>query len=165
MGWKLQRVEKTAFLAAISLWFASVAWAGPALDQAQAGRSRAFNDFYRSYEASPSKTPEDVSALSQRTIGAASAATARAIGQESIQATKQAGIPLVTPSELPAYKSRVAERQHGSVERRSVASSEKSGAARADDAPVGPASQTTDSAPRGPEVVIDGSKIPKKIAF
>jgi hypothetical protein len=158
----------------MGLGSASSAFAGAPLDEAQAKRSKAFNDFYNSYKASK-HTPEDANALSDQTIAPAARATSQAMALERSQALKNLGIQVMSPAQAAAAHERAKkqaeeEAENGGAEAEGKTAdgkpSEKTPAdatasAAATGTLVGPISRK----PAAPEAVIDGTKIPNQITF
>src|SRR4051812_33649715 len=85
--------------------FASTALAGAPLEEAQAKRAKAFNDFYDKYKASQ-RTPEDAKAIGDQTITPMSSSTSRAIAQEKQSALRNTNINVTTQAEAVAAHER-----------------------------------------------------------
>ena len=166
--WRLQ-----GFLA-FAVLVARTAFAGPALDEAQAKRSKAFNDFYTGYMNSPHQ-PSDAQAISATTIAPASDATVRALLQERASALKQAGVQVMTQEQADAAHAKAqakleAEGDDGEGDGDRLAAEGKEKPPEAGlkegargtgkDGPAGIARK-----PAAPEAVLDGSKIPAQIIF
>jgi hypothetical protein len=151
------------------------AWAGSALDSAQAQRSKAFNDFYTGFMNS-SMQPADAEAIAGQTIGPASDATARALLQEKVSAFKQTGFQIMTKDQADAERARAKAKAEAEAENGDAdgATGEGDGKGRgpesgSKEASTGAAAGGTAPGiarkPAAPETVIDGSKIPKAIIF
>jgi hypothetical protein len=151
--------------------FGQAAFAGP-VEDAQAKRSKAFNDFYSAYQNIPlsSRKTEDISQISQKTIDPADDATARAIAQENYQALKQVGMGVVNQSQADAQhaKMKAAAAKDAGLPGGPAASGARSPASGPDLGPSGgpetPRKGVTARSPKN-EPVIDGSKIPLEINF
>jgi hypothetical protein len=156
--------------------FATAAMAGQALEDAQAKRSKAFNDFYDRYKAS-GHTPEDATAISDQTIAPASTATSRALAQERTQALKGAGVRVMSQAEADAAHERMAKEAEEKEAAEAAENGEEGDKKTADGKPAGKGEPESSGAPGNsvglqgpkkpaqPETVIDGKAIPKEITF
>src|SRR4051812_11463992 len=163
------RVAEIMMLLPFLLW-GPQASAGQALSEAQAQQAKAFNDYYRAYRASKSKSPEDVSKLTQKFLAPASDSVTRAMAQESYSAVQKSGVLVGTQEQAELARARLQKDREqaasaGGGRKPGSASSTASLAASGGGAPLPRANGPLDSAPMAPEPVIDGAKVPKEITF
>ena len=64
------------------------------LPEAQGGLNRAYQNFYNAYKASPKRSPEEASRLSNQIIAPAETAVQKALHEETLQTFKKNGVVL-----------------------------------------------------------------------
>ena len=153
---------------AILLAFTSNAWSGTlGVSEAQTNLSKAYNDYYRALEKSPTQSPSEAAKFSREIINPASEALGHAVAN---QTRKTMGIALSAPG--PAISAPGVSISPGSDVRASKdtpgnpVNQDRSGAQVKSTATTStPGHAVKPEATHAPEIVLDGSNVPRELEF
>ena len=140
---------------AILLVFPLSAWSGTVgVSEAQTNLSKAYNDYYRALEKSPVQSPSEAAKFSREIINPASEALGHAVAN---QTRKTMGIALSAPG--PVVSAPGVSIAPGADVRASKDTSVNQVKASA------PGHSVKPEATKAPEIVLDGSNVPRELEF